>query len=228
VAGLILTGFSYGREQGINDLMATGLPAVVIWEKIEDPHINYVGFDNFQTAFTMTEYLIGLSHECIGLIMGPYSKVGRVRRRWEGFQSALTRRGLKTDPDLIIEKEPTLQNGQEAMHELLDRNRRITAVFAASDILAIGALKAARERGLQVPRDLSIAGHDDNDFAAFTDPPLTTVRVDSYEIGRLAAEVLLEKIENDPDRVHRHCLETPLVIRESCGKKKDSSARQRR
>jgi len=114
------------------------------------------------------------------------------------------------------------------MHDLLDRDRTFTAVFAASDILAIGALKAARERGLRVPRDLSIAGHDDNDFAGFTDPPLTTVRVDSYEIGRLAAEVLLEKIETTPDRVHRHCLETPLVIRESCGQKKAGPARQRR
>jgi DNA-binding LacI/PurR family transcriptional regulator len=220
VAGMILTGFSFGREQLVTNLIESGLPTVVIWEKIDDPIINYVGFDNFQTAYLMTEYLIQLGHHRIGLIMGPYSKVGRVRKRWEGFQAAMAKKGLKIDPDLVIEKEPTLQNGQEAMNYLLDRPKRPTAVFAASDVFAIGALKAARERGVNVPRDLSIAGHDDNDFAAYTNPSLTTIQVPSYEIGCLAVEVLLSKIENNKGRVRQHCLETHLMIRESCCKRK--------
>lgn len=220
VAGMILTGFAYGHEQVITDLIEADLPTVVIWEKIENPIINYVGFDNFQTAYSMTEYLIRLGHRRIGLIMGPYSKVGRVRKRWEGFQAAMARHGLKIDPELVIEKEPTLQNGREAMDQILDRPERPTAVFAASDVLAIGALKAAKEKGLNVPRDLSVAGHDDIDFAAYTDPPLTTVQVAGHEIGRLAVEVLLGKIENNKGRVRRHCLETKLVIRESCGDRK--------
>jgi DNA-binding LacI/PurR family transcriptional regulator len=217
VAGMILTGYTFGLEQVVLDLIRSGLPTVVIWEKLDDPFMNYVGFDNFQTAYSMTEYLIQLGHESIGLIMGPYSKVGRVRRRLEGFQTAMVKKGLEIDPELIIEKEPTLQNGQDAMNQLLDHSRKPTGVFAASDVLAIGALKAAKERGLQVPQDISIAGHDDIDFAAYTDPPLTTVRVSGYEIGRLAVEVLLSKIENNKGPVHRHCLETHLVIRKSCG-----------
>ena len=208
VAGMILTGFAFGREQVVTELIEAGLPTVVIWEKIDDPIINYVGFDNFQTAYSMTEYLIQLGHRRLGLIMGPYSKVGRVRKRWAGFQAAMAKQGLEIDPDLVIEKEPTLQNGQEAMVQLLDRPERPTAVFAASDVLAIGALKAAKDRGLKVPRDISIAGHDDIDFAAYTDPPLTTVRVAGYEIGQLAVEVLLSKIENNKGPVRQHCLET--------------------
>ncbi len=217
---MILTGFAFGHEQVVTNLIEAGLPTVVIWEKIGDPIINYVGFDNFQTAYSMTEYLIQLGHHRIGLIMGPYSKVGRVRKRWAGFQAAMAKYGLKIDPDLVIEKEPTLQNGQEAMNQLLDRPEWPTAVFAASDVFAIGALKAAKEKGLNVPRDISIAGHDDIDFAAYTDPPLTTVQVPSHEIGRLAVEVLLSKIENNKGRVQQHCLETHLVIRESCCDKK--------
>jgi DNA-binding LacI/PurR family transcriptional regulator len=220
VAGMILTGFAFGREQLVTDLIEAGLPTVVIWEKLDDPLINYVGFDNFQTAYVMTNYLINLGHRRIGLIMGPYSKVGRVRKRWEGFRAAMAEKGLKIEPGLVIEKEPTLKNGEEAMAQLLNHHKRPTAVFAASDVFAIGALKAAKERGLMVPRDISIAGHDDIDFAAYSTPSLTTVRVPSYEIGRLAVEVLLSKIENNKGRSRQHCLETKLVIRESCGKRK--------
>jgi DNA-binding LacI/PurR family transcriptional regulator len=220
VAGMILTGFTLGLEQIVLDLIRTGLPIIVIWEKLDDPMFNYIGFDNFQTAYSMTDYLIKLGHKRIGLIMGPYSKMGRVRKRLEGFRTAMINQGIEIDPGLIIEKEPTLQNGEEALNQLLDHPRRPTAVFAASDVLAIGAIKAAKERGLKVPQDISIAGHDDIDFAAYTDPPLTTVRVAGYEIGRLAAESLLSKIENSNGPGHRICLEPDLVIRQSCCPKK--------
>ena len=216
VAGLILTGFALESERLVSELIAAGLPTVITWEKMQDPAVNYVGFDNFQSAYAMTEYLIRLGHRRIGLIMGPYSKVGRVRKRWAGFEAAMAKHDLEIDPAMVIEKEPTLQNGQEAMNRILDQPKRPTAVFAASDVLAIGAIKAAKDRGLQVPRDISIAGHDDIDLAAYSDPPLTTVRVGSYEIGRLAVEVLLSRIEDKSGPAQHHCLDAPLVIRESC------------
>jgi len=140
VAGIVLTGFTFGREKALIELIEARIPVVVIWEKLGDPRINYVGFDNFQTAYLMTEHLIKLGHQRIGLIIGPYSKVGRVRKRLAGYKSAMTKSGLDIDPTLIIENEPTAANGYSAMARFLQLSQQPTAVFAASDVLAIGAL----------------------------------------------------------------------------------------
>lgn len=216
VAGVILTGFSLGREDAVTDMMRGGTPCVVIWEKLLDKRISYVGFDNFQASRTMTEYLIGLGHRRIGLLVGPFSKVGRAKRRVEGFLAALKRHQIASKPSWVIEEEPTLENGREAMKRLLRVHPRLTAVFAASDVLAMGAMRGARDQGLQIPRDISVAGFDDMPFAAYSEPPLTTMRVASYEIGEKAVEVLLEAIEKDPSFVRRHCMDTELVVRASC------------
>jgi DNA-binding LacI/PurR family transcriptional regulator len=157
-----------------------------------------------------------LKHERIGLILGPYTKVRRAKRRLEGYQAALSDNGLRFDPRLVIEKHPTLQEGKEAMQKLLSMRHPPTAVFAASDMLAVGALAAAREKGVRVPEDLSIAGFDDIDFAAYCNPPLTTVRVPAAQMGEMAVEMLLEMIEGDSMHVRQITLDTELVIRESC------------
>jgi DNA-binding LacI/PurR family transcriptional regulator len=220
VAGVILTGFSLGQTDAVTDMVRAGIPCVVIWEKLKDKRISYVGFDNFRAAESMTEYLIGLGHRRIGLIIGPFSKVGRVRKRLEGYLRALGRHRIQKDMSLVVETEPTLENGWEAMNGLLDLRRRPTAVFAASDVLAMGAMRGVRERGLGIPEDISVAGFDDMVFAAYCEPPLTTVRVANYEIGERAVEVLLEAVERDPCLVRQHCMDTELVIRGSCCKPK--------
>jgi DNA-binding LacI/PurR family transcriptional regulator len=216
VAGVILTGFVTGHQAIVRDLIQRGIPCVLIWETLEDDLISFVGFDNFRASFAMTEYLIGLHHRRIGLIIGPYSKVGRVRKRLEGHRAALERHGIAFDPSLVVEKEPTLIDGREGMQRLLSLPEKPTAVFAASDVLAIGAIAAARERGIRVPDDVSVAGFDDIDFAAFSHPSLTTIRVPAYEIGRLAVKVLLELMNNDPTHSRQYCLDTDLIIRASC------------
>jgi DNA-binding LacI/PurR family transcriptional regulator len=200
----------------MTDLVRGGTPCVVIWEKLLTKRISYVGFDNFQASRTMTEYLIGLGHRRIGLLVGPFSKVGRAKKRVEGFLAALEKHKITAKPSWVIEEEPTLDNGRAAMKRLLRVRPRLTAVFAASDVLAIGAMRGARDRGLQIPRDVSVAGFDDMSFAAYTEPPLTTMRVASYEIGEKAVEVLLEAIEKDPSVVRQYCMDTELVVRSSC------------
>ena len=216
VAGVILTGFTLHQEAFIKNLIRAGIPCLVIWEKLNGTPLSSVGFDNFKAAYGMTEYLISLRHRRIGLIIGPFSKVGRVKKRFDGYRSALEDHNIDYDSDLVIENEPVLYDGKEAMTRLMSLPHRPTAIFAASDMLAIGALSAAWELGLKVPQDVSIAGFDDIDFAAFCYPPLTTVRVPSYEIGRLAAKYLIEAIEQGSMRARHYCLETDLIIRSSC------------
>jgi DNA-binding LacI/PurR family transcriptional regulator len=148
--------------------------------------------------------------------MGPFQKAERVKKRFNGYKAALEQYGIPFDSELVIEKEPTLVDGKEAMARLLSLPERPTAVFAASDTLAMGALPAIKERGLRVPDDISLAGFDDTDFAAYCDPPLTTVRVLALEMGQLSVRVLLEMIDKGPNHVCQYCLDTNLIIRDSC------------
>lgn len=216
VAGLILTGFNLDHELFIKELAGMGIPCVVIWEKLDDNVTSYVGFDNFKASFTVTEYLISLKHKRIGLLIGPFTKMGRVEKRLEGYISALEKNGISFDPSLVIEREPTLIDGKEAMGVLLSLPERPTAVFAASDWLAIGGLAAIKEEGLHVPEDISLAGFDDIDVAAYCDPPLTTMRVPAYEMGQLAMRALLDMVNNNGSEIRQYCFDTDLIIRKSC------------
>ena len=216
LAGIILTGFAIGQENAVKEVVQSGIPCVVIWETLEDSSLSFVGFNNFTAAYSMTEYLIQQKHQRIGLILGPYTKVRRAKRRLEGYQAALRDNGLKFDPRLVIEKHPTLQEGKEGMQKLLSLRHPPTAVFAASDMLALGALAAAREKGLRVPENVSVAGFDDIDFAAFSDPPLTTVRVPASKMGEMAVDVLMDMIEGNPEEVRQISLDTELIVRGSC------------
>lgn len=216
LAGIILTGFVKGQQASIKRLAHCGMPCVVIWDILEDPELSCVGFDNFKATYSITEYLIGLGHRHIGLIIGPYSKVVRVRRRLEGFLAALKKYGLPHNPRTVIEKEPTLVDGREAMTALMSLGKRPTAVLAASDTLAIGAMAAARDMGLGIPRDVSLAGFDDIDIAAYCNPPLTTVKVPAYEIGKIAVKIIMDMAKTGDLQPRRYCLDTSLAIRKSC------------
>lgn len=222
VAGLILAGFTFGQEIFIKNLIKSGIPCIVTSERLDDSSMSYVGYDNLKAAYIVTEYLIGLKHRRIGLLIGPYSKTNRAKKRLEGYKRALEKHGIPYDPSQVIEREPTLIDGKEAMGVLLSLKERPTAVFAASDWLAIGGLAAIKERELRVPEDISLAGFDDIDVAAYCDPPLTTIMVPSYEMGSLAMRALVDMIKDDKSGVRRYCLETNLIVRESCSEFRNS------
>ena len=219
LAGLILVGFTPGREEQILSLQAGGIPSVVIWNTPSGSGLNQVGFDNRAAAREVMEYLIGLGHRRIGLIVGPESGGTRVRERVDAYKEALGAHGLPFEEKLVRSAEPTIPNGEaEAKHLLTRVSPRPSAIFAASDNLAIGAISAARALGLGVPTDLSVCGFDNIDFAAHSNPPLTTVDVPAREMARIAAGYLSELIQGkNNSQPLLSCLETRLVIRDSCG-----------
>ena len=216
VHALILTGVTYRNEERIRKLAKEQWARiVVVWEKPKvDLGISYVGIDNRSAAERMTNHLIDLGHRRIGMIVGPFSRTARVNHRLEGYRDALENAGIAFDPELVMERPPALLEGREAMEMLMNLEDRPTAVFAASDVFAIGALKAAKLRGLSVPEDVSIAGFDDMNFSAYQDPPISTVRVDAFRIGSLAAQIAVEPM-GTPER--SYCLDCDLVIRGSTG-----------
>ena len=217
-AGLILVGFTPGRERRILDLQHNGIPCVTIWTTPSDSGLHQVGFDNRKAALEMMEYLIGLGHRRIGIITGPKNGCMRIQDRLAGYREALEKHGIPCDPALMRSIEPTIANGEvEAMHMLAGLSERPSAIFAASDVLAVGALSGARKLKLRVPDELSVAGFDNMDFSAHSCPPLTTVAVPAREMAWIATRLLRELILGKKhEGVHTSCLATQLIIRESC------------
>jgi len=217
VCGLIVVGIDEHNQHLYTPAIKKGIEVVNTWEYAPDASVDCVGIDNEKAAYDATRYLVSLGHRRIAIIMGPYSISRRVRRRYEGFHRALREAEIKIDPGYILERHPTFIEGQEAMNRLLDLAHPPTALFAASDTLAIGAMKAIRDRGLSVPRDISIAGFDNVDIASFVSPALTTIRVPAFEMGRLAAKVVLEGSgRSGPAASRKYCLDSELIIRDSC------------
>jgi DNA-binding LacI/PurR family transcriptional regulator len=217
VGGVILTGLHKSNTHLVKKLATLGLPSVVIWEIPEIKDINYVGFDNRAGAYTATKYLVNLGHRRIGILAGPFSRVVRVQERLEGYLSALKEAGIARDPSLIKERIPSFFEGRSAADELLNLDEPPTAIFAASDFLAIGAMYAISQRGLRIPEDISIVGYDDIEVSAYVQPPLTTIHVDTKKIGQLGAKIIVDQALGINTTLRSYELETFLVVRKSCG-----------
>lgn len=215
LSGVILTGFFESNRDLVNKFMDLGIPCTVTYEVLPDDSISYVGIDNFEAARRATDYLLSLGHVNIATIMGPFSGIRRTRRRLEGYRHSLESHGISVRPDYIIETEPTLLHGKEATARLLALSEPPTAIFCAGDALAMGAIAQAKEVNLDVPQDISIMGFDDIEFAAVCSPPLTTVRLPSYQMGQLAMNIILDSFKGN-GQPRQYKLETDVVIRASC------------
>jgi DNA-binding LacI/PurR family transcriptional regulator len=217
LCAIILIGYAMQNTEIINNLIESGRPCVVMWEKLESRQISYVGIDNRKAAYSATSHLLNLGHRRIGLIAGPYSLVRRVRNRWQGYRDALAEYNVPYEPELVFERTPSLVEGKVAAEQLLSQENPPTAIFAASDTLAIGAMQAIHERGYKMPRDISLVGFDDIEVASYLNPSLSSVRVDGFQIGKLAAEIAIETASNPSKTPRQYCLDTDLIVRNSSG-----------
>jgi LacI family transcriptional regulator len=216
VAGAILVLPPEPGEQLIA-LRERGFPFVVVDPRTTlPPDVPAVSAAHFAGARQQSGHLVALGHRRIGLIAGPHNWLAS-NERLAGHAATMADVGVLPDPGLIRIAEPTRASGHWAAAELLDLPQPPTALACFNDKAAVGALAAARERGLSVPRDLSIAGFDDIDLAQATTPALTTVRQPLREMGRMAVSLLNRLLErNELDALHLE-LATDLVVRESTG-----------
>jgi DNA-binding LacI/PurR family transcriptional regulator len=152
------------------------------------------------------QHLVDLGHERIGLAVGP-NRFVPVRRKVEGFMAALGEGALVQHTLFSVE------GGHAAAGALLDKG--CTGIVCGSDLMALGAVRAARERGLTVPGDVSVVGYDDSPLVAFTDPPLTTIRQPVEAMGAAAVNALLEEIGGNPVQRAEFVFQTELVVRGS-------------
>jgi LacI family repressor for deo operon, udp, cdd, tsx, nupC, and nupG len=195
---------------------------IVIINNAHREHIGYsVEVDNAAGSREAVRHLLDLGHRRIAHIAGPAREWDAVERL-RGYEEALQAGGLTVDQELIVPGDSRIEGGIASMEQLLALPQRPTAVFCYNDATAIGAMRAVRIAGLDIPGDLSIVGFDDIDMARYLEPPLTTVAQPKRQMGETAVEVILQLLSDtqQPDRADRaqvqDCvLPSRLVVRES-------------
>ncbi len=196
-AGLILQAFVQG-ETARQLLAGSGVPVVEISEiRGTRPIDMAVGVSNFETAYAMTSHLASKGYKTIGFVSTPVHGNDRLQQRRIGYRQAMTDLGLHYRPELEVEVPITPEGGADALRMLTGREPKLDVIFCSSDTLAIGAVQECHRLGWKIPGRLAIAGYGDVDLAAQLYPPLTTVRVPRYEMGRLAVRQLLRRLSGD-------------------------------
>ncbi|MFC5910178.1 LacI family DNA-binding transcriptional regulator [Streptacidiphilus monticola] len=197
-------------------LAGRGVPYVLIdgySDRIDAP---FVSPDDGAAMRMAVQHLVELGHERIGLALGP-ARFVPVARKVEGFTAALAERGLDATAaaEFVQHSLFTVEGGQAAGNVLLDKG--CTAIVCGSDLMAFGAIRAARGRGLTVPGDVSVVGFDDSPLIAFADPPLTTIRKPVEAMGTAAVDALLEEINRNSVHRAEFVFQPELVVRGSTG-----------
>jgi LacI family transcriptional regulator len=213
VDGLILSG-PRSDDPLVVELADDRFP-LILHGRLNGCQFPYVDVDNSAGASQAVEHLIDLGHRRIGFISNAPLSYAGAQDRFAGYKATLSKHGFPLIPELIRTAVFLPDSGQAAMEDLLALAEPPTAVFVASDVVALGAMSAIHNAGLDIPNDVAIVGFDDIFLAAQAHPPLTTVRVPAYGLGWTAAEILIALIQGD--QVASVTLETELVIRASCG-----------
>ena len=212
VDGLILAAFGLTGEDA-ETLLGDGVPVVALGQRLRGTRLDRIFTDDEHGSREATRHLIARGHRRIGLIAG---QGGAGDQRTIGHHRALTEAGIEIDPALQVAGDWHRAGGATAMRRLLDLAERPTAAFAVNDLMAIGALDAAREGGLTVPGDVAIVGYDDIEAAQMSSPPLTTVINPAYDAGRQAGRLLLDRMTGGYDGPARVVgLRSTLVVRQS-------------
>ena len=200
----------------IDRLLDDNVPFVMVGRH-PDERVHHVEIDNVAAAQMAVDHLARLGHRRIGTITGPLNMLSGADRL-EGYRRAMEAHRLPVADELIVEGDFTEGGGIAGARRLL--SLPVTAIFAASDIMAVGALKVIRDRHLHVPTDVALVGFDDVPIAAAVQPALTTVRQPIEQMGSMAADLLLSLLESPPEErspAQKLILPAKLVVRESCG-----------
>ncbi|WP_271270718.1 LacI family DNA-binding transcriptional regulator [Aliamphritea hakodatensis] len=197
--GIILTGYTHS-ENTVEMVRAAGIPVVQIWNITQSPIGVNVGVSSYDAAYTMTRYLIGKGYRNIAYIGGHVTNNDRTVQRESGFLKALDEAGIHFNNNLLQRCNFEFLAGGQALENIMKADPDVEAVFAASDILAVGAMLKCQELNIKIPNDLALAGYDDAGISSLMSPPLTTVAVPRYEIGSQAAQAILKGLNGDPQK----------------------------
>jgi len=212
VDGLAVLGTDISPELVLS--LREELPVVLVDNAL--PGVDSVLPDNEGGARVGVEHVIAHGHREIAFIAETLADPS-FARRLDGYRAALAAHGLPYREELVVEGGRRPESWQLAMEKLFALKKLPTAIFAANDPMAIGAMRTLQERGMAVPEDVAVVGFDDGDLAPYVSPPLTSVFVPRWEMGEVAARRLLELVQGKESRARQIILATELVVRHSCG-----------
>ena len=217
VDGAVLVTTS-GDDDYVNSLIEEGYNIVLL---DRDPHglkVDTVKIDNFRGGYIATEYLLSLGHSNILFIEGVHY-IDSSKERFNGYRRALKDKKIKFNPDFILSGDFFVESGYSSIKKYLDKyGLNFSAIFASNDQMAMGAIKALNDKGISVPNDISVIGFDDSYISPYIIPPLTTIKQRREEMGKVAAELLLDRISshNNKERTPRQIIiPAELIERES-------------
>lgn len=211
MAGVVLSPAS-STQTSISYLIERNIPVVTIDRRLRGAPVDSVTVNNFRAAFEATEHLIEQGCRRIGFVAGPVTTTTG-SRRLAGYKAALRAAELPDDGELVVSGEFRIDGGRAATEQLLQHD--IDGLFAANNLMTIGALETLGAQGIEPGRDLAVVGFDDINWATALRPPLTAVSQPTYEIGRTTAELLLRRIRGEQLPVQRIVLPAKLVVRQS-------------
>ncbi len=217
VAGLIVVS-SGDIHKRLREVLADGHPVVIVDRPLRDIDADMVVSDNYSGGSQGAQHLLSLGHTRIGVLLGGLDRE-TVRLRLSGVEDTLKQHGLTLDSNLLFtsgDNEPG--TGYLGAQQLFETDEPPSAIFAFNDLMALGALNYIQTHGLRVPEQVSVLGFDNIAIASYTMPSLTTIAQPKYELGRIAAQMLLEHLEGtDPHTPRQIVLPTQLVVRGSTG-----------
>ncbi|WP_057938022.1 LacI family DNA-binding transcriptional regulator [Algoriphagus resistens] len=205
---------SYGHIQNIMD---RGIPVLLFERVCSEINSSKVTTDDLNGSKEVVQHLITRGKRKIAYLSGPMS-LGVCEARLTGYKEAHEENRLSFDPDLILELDDfTYEAAEKALKKLWEGRTRPDALFCFADILAIGALEAGKKLGIKIPEELAIAGFGNDDISRFVSPSLTTMSQPSFEMGQLAADLILKEINSEEDLTEPHykTIKPELIIRES-------------
>ena len=215
VDGLLIISHWPLKFKEIIELERIKFPYVIVGGDIPGIDVNCVKVNNFDGALKAVEYLISLGHRKVGFITGPPDQEHSIDRI-KGYKEALRRNGIEYNRGFVFYGDFHKKSGREGMEYLLSLSSPPSAVFVANDNMALAAMRVIKEKGLKIPKDISIVGFDDIDAASEVEPPLTTVRQPLYKMGEKAARLIFDLLNNKKNEPQKIVLNTELIIRESC------------
>jgi len=210
----IIVSFSEANQDEFIKLKEDQFPAVQIYRKSPKSVISTIAIDNTDSAYKAVKYLINMGHSRIGHITTGISTLSG-SERLEGYKKAFAEAGLKYKEEWIFSGSHCADTGFEGMKSFLEQSNHVTAVFASHDLMAVGAYEAVFKKGLSIPGDISIIGHDNIEISRLVHPKLTTMDTFKNKLGQAGVELLIEEIAENT-RINREIIfKTELIVRDS-------------
>jgi len=221
VDGIILPPI-HQYSKVVEEMINTGLPIVCVDRKLARGTVDTVVVNNEKGAVLAVDHLIKLGHKRIGLLTSS-PQFSSFEERQRGYKKALSKSGIELDENLIKEGDPrSASQAKDLTNELLGMDSPPTAIFSTNNLMTLGVLEAVNNAKIKIPKDISIIGFDDMPWAKSISSPLTTIRQPGYEMGRRAAELMFQRIQDPARETVQIILEPTLIVRKSTKKCKSS------